>query len=103
MTYYEEDLKTLQRCGVVELDKDNKVLSMEEKPQNPKSHYAVPPFYIYQKEDLKLFKEALDSGCGVDAPGHFLEWFTKHASISAYIMPAKRIDIGTLEDYNKVK
>lgn len=103
MTYYEEELKTLKRCGVIEINNDMRVLSMEEKPQNPKSHYAVPPFYIYQKEDLKLFKEALDSGCGVDAPGHFLEWFTKHAEVFAFLMPAKRIDIGTLEDYKKVK
>ena len=103
MTYYEESLKTLTRCGVIEVDENFKVLSMEEKPKNPKSNYAVPPFYIYRKEDLYLFKKALESGCGVDAPGHFLEWFTKHAEVSAYLMPAKRIDIGTLEDYNKFK
>ena len=103
MTYYEESIKTLTRCGVIEVDKDFNVLSMEEKPKVPKSNYAVPPFYIYKKEDLHLFKEALDSGCGVDAPGHFLEWFTKHANVSAFLMPGKRLDIGTLEDYNRFK
>lgn len=103
MTYAEEELRILQKCGVVEIDKNNKVLSFEEKPEKPKSKYAVPPFYIYRKEDLYLFEEALNSGCGVDAPGHFVEWFCKHATVYAYLMPDIRIDIGTLEDYLKIK
>ena len=103
MTYFESELNVLRKCGVVEFDENHKVISMEEKPQNPKSNYAVPPFYIYKKEDLHLFKEGLDSGCKVDAPGHYVEWVSKQTDICAYIMPAKRIDIGTLEDYNKVK
>ena len=36
-----------ERYGVVEFDKDNKVLSLEEKPKNPKSNFAVPGIYIY--------------------------------------------------------
>ena len=102
MTYFESELSVLKKCGVVEFDEDNKVVSMEEKPQNPKSNYAVPPFYIYKKEDLYLFKKGLESGCKVDAPGHYVEWVSKHTDIYAYIMPKKRIDIGTLEDYKKV-
>ena len=103
MTYFEKEKKVLQKCGVVEFDSNNKVISMEEKPNDPKSNYAVPPFYIYKKEDLYLFKKGLESGCKVDAPGHYVEWVSKHTDIYAFIMPKGRIDIGTLEDYNKVK
>ena len=47
MCHEQPSLEKLQRTGVAELDSNNKVLGIEEKPQNPKSHWAVPPFYIY--------------------------------------------------------
>ena len=103
MAYIENNIKTLQRCGVSELDENNNIISMEEKPQNPKSNVVTPTFYIFKKEDLHLLEKALNEGCGVDAPGNFLEWFTKQTTVNAFIMPGKRIDIGTLEDYNKYK
>ena len=46
MCHEQPSIEKLQRTGVVELDDTNKVLGMEEKPQVPKSHWAVPPFYI---------------------------------------------------------
>ena len=54
MCHEQPSIEKLQRTGVVELDADNKVLDMEEKPQVPKSHWAVPPFYVYLKKDLDL-------------------------------------------------
>jgi len=47
-------VKDPQRYGVVDFDKDGKVLSIEEKPQNPKTNYAVPGLYIYDHEVVKL-------------------------------------------------
>ena len=38
--------------GVIVLDDSDKVLNLEEKPQESKSHWAIPPFYIYLKKDL---------------------------------------------------
>ena len=76
---------------------------MAEKPKEPKSNWAIPPFYIFKKEYLKEIKEGIDSGCKVDAPGGFIEWFSKRNPVYAYLMPGKRIDIGNLEDYYKIK
>ncbi len=42
--------------GVVEFDKDNKVISIEEKPENPKSNYAVPGLYFYDNRVVDYAK-----------------------------------------------
>ena len=49
MRYYEPSEKKLTKCGVVELDDQDKILSMEEKPAQPKSHWCCPPFYVYTR------------------------------------------------------
>lgn len=103
MRYNELSLARLQRTGVAVVDENDKVLDMEEKPAVPKSNWAVPPFYIFKKESLKEIKTGIDSGCKVDAPGGFIEWFCKRNDVYAYLMPGKRIDIGNLEDYYKIK
>jgi glucose-1-phosphate thymidylyltransferase len=45
-----------ERYGVAEFDKTNKVLSLEEKPQHPKSNYAVTGLYFYDKDVVAMAK-----------------------------------------------
>ncbi len=96
-----EQLSTekLQRTGVVELDENNKVIGMEEKPQVPKSHWAVPPFYIYLKKDLDLVRHSVENGCGKDAPGNLAHYMVEHTTMHAWPMSAGRFDIGSLDTY----
>ena len=99
MCHRQDDIEKLRRTGVVELDADRRVLGMEEKPQQPKSHWAVPPFYIYKKEDLPLVRHSVENGCGKDAPGNLAHYMVEHTVMHAWEMTAGRFDIGSLDTY----
>jgi glucose-1-phosphate thymidylyltransferase len=99
MCHEQPSIEKLQRTGVVELDGQNRVLGMEEKPEVPKSHWAVPPFYIYLKKDLELVRHSVENGCGKDAPGNLAHYMVEHAVMHAWPMSAGRFDIGSLDTY----
>ena len=101
MCHEQPSLEKLQRTGVAELDSNNKVLGIEEKPQNPKSHWAVPPFYIYLKNDLELVRHSIENGCGKDAPGNLAHYMVEHTTMHAWQMTAGRFDIGSLDTYRE--
>lgn len=101
MCHEQPSIEKLQRTGVVELDAQMKVLGMEEKPQVPKSHWAVPPFYIYKKKDLELVRHSVENGCGKDAPGNLAHYMVEHTAMHAWKMSAGRFDIGSLDTYEE--
>ena len=103
MCHEQPSIEKLQRTGVVELDPDMRVLGMEEKPQVPKSHWAVPPFYIYLKKDLELVRHSVENGCGKDAPGNLAHYMVEHTTMHAWPMSGGRFDIGSLDTYYEAK
>jgi len=57
-------VKDPKRFGVVEFDKDRKVISIEEKPENPKSNFAVTGLYFYDNDVIKIAKKIEPSSRG---------------------------------------
>lgn len=100
--HFEPSINALQKTGVLDTDENFKVMVMHEKPQVPSSHWAVPPFYLYNSKDLPLIKQALHAGCGFDAPGNLIAWLCKQTEVYAWQMTGSRFDIGDLESYETV-
>lgn len=95
-----DDVEALRRTGVVELTRDNRVLSFAEKPAEPRSTWAVPPLYVYRpetlKEELPIF---LSENNESDAPGSFIPWLIQRKPVYAFPFTGDRYDIGNLDSY----
>lgn len=103
MRFQETNEERLHKCGVLEIDDSDRIVSMEEKPAEPKSHWVCPPFYYYTAEDAARIPAAIADGCGTDAPGSFIAWLCRHTSVHAMEMPGRRYDIGNLQSYEEVQ
>ncbi|GAB2552263.1 nucleotidyltransferase family protein [Gracilibacillus alcaliphilus] len=98
-----DDMEELKETGVVEIDEAGVVIGFEEKPSQPRSNLAAPPFYIYRSTTVPLIKQYLRTGNNPDAPGYFIPWLIQHREVRAFRFDGVCYDIGTLESYQKVQ
>lgn len=86
------------RYGCAEV-KNDKVISFEEKPENPKGHYLAVPFYFYPKKTLRLLEKYKDGGGNLDAPGSIISWFIKqNIPVGGFITNGNTLDVGTSKE-----
>ena len=95
------DPELAKNYAVVQIDRDLRVLSMEEKPDDPKTTLVSTGIYILPKKVLPKLREYIESGRNPDEPGRFLEWLLESEPIYGYILSGEWYDIGTQETYRR--
>ncbi len=88
------DPELIKQYGVVELDEDDRVISFEEKPAQPRSTLAATAAYLYRGEDLALLDRYLEEGNPPDAPGNYVAWLHTRAPVYGYRFSGEWLDIG---------
>jgi len=98
-TIFAYNVKNPQSFGVIEFDKNGKVISLEEKPQNPKSNFVVPGLYFYDNQVVKYTKNLKPSTRGELEITDLNQEYLKRGLLRAQIMGRGMawLDTGTSE------
>jgi glucose-1-phosphate thymidylyltransferase len=91
------DRELAKEYGIVDVDEDDRVVALVEKPEEPPSTLAAIATYLYAREHWALLDEYLREGNPPDAPGHFPAWLHTRARVYAYRFEGDWFDIGNHE------
>ena len=100
------DIKNIEEAtkfGVVELDKDSRIVSFEEKPQKPKSTLVAMCFYYLPKASLGLVAEYLSASAKSDTAGDYIRWLSEKKDVYGFKFTGKWYDIGSIESYQEAQ
>ena len=91
-----------ERYGVVSFDKNQKVTSIEEKPQHPKSNYAIPGLYYYDNQVVKIAKKIPPSARGEYEITTVNQLYMEKGQLSVGVMDRgiAWLDTGTCDSLN---
>lgn len=91
------DLDTIRRYSVIELDDDDRVTRLEEKPERPRSTLAGIALYFYPRSALRYVREYLEDGNNPDQPGRLVQWLYPRTAVYGWRVPGRWFDVGSKE------
>lgn len=101
------DPEQVKQYGVVEVDADDRIVSLVEKPESPRSNLISIAVYIYRSEHASLLSQYLSEGNSPDQPGHLPAWLHTRVPVYGYRFEGEWMDIGDpdqlLEADNRVR
>ena len=91
-----------RQCGVVEQDREGRLVRCVEKPATPPSLTISLCVYYIPASCRHRVEEFVRAGGNADAPGYFLEWLVKQEHVYGWMAAGEWCDIGSLETYHAV-
>ena len=91
------DLELATHYGVIEVGEDDRVVSFEEKPSEPRSTLVATACYLYHREHVPLIERYLAAGNPPDQPGRLIAWLHEREPVYGYRFPGLWYDVGNPE------
>ena len=98
-TVFAYQVKDPSQYGVIEVDRDGKPLSIEEKPKNPKSNFAIPGLYFFDEKIVEICKKLKPSVRGELEITDAIKEYMIRGELSVEVLPTGTawLDMGTYE------
>lgn len=90
-------LELAREYGVADLDADDRVLSLVEKPAEPRSTLVSIATYVVHRDHVPLVRRYLEEGNSPDQPGRLFVWLCTREPVYGYRFPGAWLDIGSPE------
>ena len=99
----QNDLEKLKKTGVGVINSENILTDLFEKPLQPKTHFGVPPFYIFKKADVEKLDKYISLNNNTDSLGEFIKYLCRKTKIKAFLSDFVCYDVGNVGSYLEAK
>jgi len=98
-----KSIESAKKLGIVKTNADNKIVSFEEKPPEPKTTNVSLGIYFFPKNKVGLIKEYLDKNNNPDKMGYFMAWAIKNHGVLGYLYHEKWFDVGWKQSLDEAR